>query len=91
MTRGKVTRIIDGDIFKLRGGKVIRLASVRAPELGIKGGAKARNDLESLIGGRTVSYDVVGKSYGRNVANVRVGGKSVNQTMRNKGYRNKGE
>jgi endonuclease YncB( thermonuclease family) len=64
---------------------------VRAPEIGSKGGAKARNDLEGLIGGKTISYDVVGKSYGRNVANVKIGGKSVNQGMRNKGYRNKGE
>jgi len=86
MAKGKVTKVIDGDTFKVQGGKAIRLANVRAPELGTKGGAKAKSELSGRIGGKTVSYDTVGKSYGRDVANVKVGGKSVNQTMRNKGY-----
>ena len=85
MAKGKVTRVIDGDTFKVQGGKAIRLANVRAPELGTKGGAKARNELSERIGGKTVSYNTVGKSYGRDVANVKVAGKSVNQSMRNKG------
>lgn len=91
MAKGKVTRVIDGDTFKVQGGKAIRLANVRAPELGTKGGAKARNDLKGCIGGKTISYNTVGKSYGRDVANVKVAGKSVNQTMRNKGYTSKGK
>ena len=91
MAKGKVTKVIDGDTFKIQGGKAIRLANVRAPELGTKGGAKARNELRESIGGRTVSYNTVGKSYGRDVANVKVAGKSVNQTMRNKGYTKKGK
>jgi len=91
MVRGKVARVIDGDTFKVRGGKAIRLANVRAPELGTKGGAKARNELSERITGKTVSYDAVGKSYGRDVANVKVAGKSVNQAMRNKGYTKKGK
>ena len=37
MTKGKVTRVIDGDTFKVQRGKAIRLAKVRAPELGTKG------------------------------------------------------
>ena len=37
MSKGKVTRVIDGDTFKVAGGKAIRLANVRAPELGTKG------------------------------------------------------
>ena len=91
MAKGKVTRVIDGDTFKVQGGKAIRLASVRAPELGTKGGAKARNELKERIGGKTVSYNTVGKSYGRDVANVKVACKSVNQAMRNKGYTKKGK
>jgi len=91
MAKAKVTRIIDGDTFKVQGGKAIRLANVRAPELGTTGGAKARNELNERIGGKTISYNTVGKSYGRDVANVKVAGKSVNQTMRNKGYTNKGK
>ena len=86
MAKGKVTQVIDGDTFKVQGGKVIRLANVSAPELGTKGGAKARNELKELIGGKTVLYNTVGKSYGRDVADVKVAGKSVNQVMRNKGY-----
>ena len=91
MVTGKVTKVIDGDTFKVKGGKPIRLANVRAPELGTKGGAKARNDLQKTIGGKTVNYTPVGKSYGRTVANVKIAGKSVNQVMRNKGYTKKGK
>ena len=91
MTKGKVTRVIDGDTFKVQEGKAIRLANVKAPELGTKGGAKARNELKTQIDGKTVTYKTVGKSYGRDVANVKVAGKSVNQTMRNKGYTKKGK
>lgn len=91
MPKGKVSRVIDGDTFKMRGGKAIRLARVNAPELGTKGGAKARNELRNVIGSKTVTYRTVAKSYGRDVANVKVAGKSVNQVMRNKGYRYKGK
>lgn len=91
MARGKVIRVIDGDTFKIQGGKAIRLAKVGAPELGTKGGAKARNELQGVIKGKTVIYNTVAKSYGRDVANVKVGGKSVNQIMRNKGYKHKGK
>lgn len=90
MGRAKVTKVIDGDTFKVRGGKSIRLANVRTPEMGTKGGAKARNELKTQIGGKTVNYKTVGKSYGREVANVRLGNKLVNQVMRNKGYTKKG-
>lgn len=91
MPKGKVTKVVDGDTFKVRGGKAIRLANVSAPEIGTRGGAKAKSDLQGLIGGKTVSYDPVGKSYGREVANVKIAGKSVNQVMRNKGNIDKGK
>lgn len=90
MVKGKVSKVIDGDTFKIQGGKSIRLSKVRAPELGTKGGAKARNDLSNMVEGKTVIYDEKGTSYGRIVANVKVAGKSVNQVMRNKGYIDKG-
>ena len=91
MAKVRVTKIIDGDTFKVRGGKIIRLANVRAPELGKRGAVKAKNELRTAIGNKTVSYKSVGKSYGRTVAQVKVAGKSVNQSMRSKGYRNKGK
>jgi len=91
MAQGKVTKVIDGDTFKVQGSKSIRLSNVRAPEIGTKGGAKARNELKTQVDGKMVSYKTVAKSYGREVANVKVGSKSVNQVMRNKGYTNKGK
>ena len=91
MAKAKVTKIIDGDTFKVTGGKAIRLANVRAPELGTRGAAKAKNALSKAIGNKTVYYKSVGKSYGRTVAQVKVAGKSVNRSMRNKGYTNKGK
>ncbi|MEA3306707.1 MAG: thermonuclease family protein [Elusimicrobiota bacterium] len=90
MVKRKVTQIIDGDTFKVTGGKAIRLAEVRAPEKGTRSGAQAKHDLRKLIEGKTVDYNTVGKSYGRDVAKVKVNKKSINQTMRNKGYKNKG-
>lgn len=90
MAKAKVTKVIDGDTFRVRGGKNIRLSNVRAPELGSRGGSKAKQELSGLISKKTVSYKTVGKSYGRVVANVRVSGKLVNQAMRNKGYTKKG-
>ena len=91
MSKGKVTKIIDGDTFKISGGKSVRLSNVRDPEIGTRGGAKAKAELSNTISGKTVTFNTVGKSYGRDVANVKVGGKSVNQVMRNKGYTNKGK
>lgn len=83
MPREKVTKIIDGDTFKVP-RKVIRLARVDVPELGRRGGTKAKNQLKSMIQGKTVFYEQVGKSYGRIVAKVKLKGKSINQAMRNK-------
>lgn len=83
MPKARVTKIIDGDTFKIP-RKVIRLANVYAPEMGTKGGSQAKADLKNIIKGKTISYKPVGKSYNRVVAQVKVGAKSVNQTMRNK-------
>ncbi|MBI4712493.1 MAG: thermonuclease family protein [Planctomycetes bacterium] len=83
MTQAKVTKVIDGDTFKIP-RKTIRLANVNAPELGTKSGTEAKNQLKDMIQGKTITYDTVGKSYGRDVAKVKLHGKSVNQSMRNK-------
>ncbi len=89
MAKGKVNKVLDGDTVQIQGGKVIRLANVWAPEIGKKGAAKAKNDLSNLVMGKMISYNTVAKSYGRDVAQVKVAGKSVNQVMRNKGNRKK--
>lgn len=83
MPKAKVTRVIDGDTFKIP-RKTIRLANVDAPEIGTKGGSQAKAALKDMIKNKTISYKPVGKSYNRVVAQVKLGGKSVNQAMRNK-------
>ena len=88
MTKAKVTKVIDGDTFKIKGGKYIRLAGVDTPEKGRRGYAAARDELRNLIEGKTISFTEVGKSYDRIVADdVKVGSKSVISTMKkhNKG------
>ena len=87
MPKVKVDKVRDGDTFQTERGKWIRLAGVDAPELRQPGGAKAKAELEKLIGDKSVNYDQVGTSYGSGVAKVRVGGKSVNEAMKRKGYK----
>lgn len=87
MPKGKVSQVRDGDTIKIAYGPWIRLANVNAPELRTKGGATAKQELGKLVSGKTVTYDEVGKSYGRLVANLKVGGKDVNAAMRRKGYK----
>jgi len=85
---GKVRRVVDGDTFQIKNGQLIRLASVKAPELGSRGGQAAKAALHSLLkAGNTVGIGVRGRSYGRPVANVTKGGKSVNKAMQRKGYK----
>jgi len=81
-----VTRVIDGDTFETSSRKrSIRLANVDAPEVGQNGGAKATRDLKALIAGESVSVETVARDkYGRSVANVKVGRRSVNKAMREK-------
>lgn len=83
MPKAKVTRVIDGDTLKTP-RRFIRLANVDAPELVSRGGTKAKNQLKDMVQGKTISYKPLGKSYGRVVAQVKLGSKSVNQVMRNK-------
>ncbi len=85
MTNELVTRVIDGDTFDTGSPEArIRLANVNAPELGSPGGQEAKWALARLIEGKrvriqTVAHDV----YRRRVANVWVGGQSVNAMMQN--------
>jgi len=78
-----VTRVIDGDTFLTKSRKhAVRLANVDAPEKGRKGGSKATQRLKSLIQGKKVEVNTVARdTYGRSVATVMVGRKSVNKAM----------
>ena len=80
----KVTRVIDGDTFKTASRKhAVRLAAVDAPEKGAQGATVAKRALEGLIKGKTVSVQTVARdTYGRSVAKVKVGRRSVNKAMR---------
>ncbi len=82
----RVTKVIDGDTFMTASRKnPIRLANVDAPEKGTRGGAAATNALKSMIQGETVSVDTVARDvYGRSVAKVKVGRKSVNKAVKDR-------
>jgi len=80
----KVTRVIDGDTFMTASRKKsVRLANVDAPERGERGYAKATRELRNMIKGQTVTIDTVARDkWGRAVARVKVGRKSVNNAMK---------
>ena len=77
----QVKRVIDGGTFETISGQRVRLEGVDAPETGKRGYAKATEKLASLVGDKNVAVNPVGVSYGRIVADVEVGGKSVNKSM----------
>ncbi|MHC4093271.1 MAG: thermonuclease family protein [Planctomycetota bacterium] len=85
----RVTKIIDGDTFETASRKnPVRLAGVEAPEKRQPGYGAAKKRLESLILDEEVLIDTKARDvYGRSVANVKVGRKSVNNAMRGSGKR----
>ena len=78
-----VSGVIDGDTFRTSSRKnPVRLANVNAPEKGRPGFSKAKNRLANLIQGDEVLIDTVARDrFGRSVARVYKGGKSVNKEM----------
>jgi endonuclease YncB( thermonuclease family) len=80
----RVTRILDGDTFETASRKnPVRLANVDTPEKGEPGYQAAKRDLQRLIAGEQVEIDTKARdAYGRSVANVKVGAKSVNRAMK---------
>jgi len=87
----KVKKVLDGDTFQLESGEYIRLAGVKAPEREQKEFDRAKEALKSLIEDKNVAIERVGTSYGRTVAEVKIKGKSVNLSMKRRGYINKGK
>ncbi|MBW2632143.1 MAG: thermonuclease family protein [Deltaproteobacteria bacterium] len=84
-----VTRVIDGDTFITDSRKnSVRLANINAPEKGSPGAAAATRALRDLIQGDEIIIDTVARDkYGRSVANVKIGNRSVNAAMKRKGYK----
>jgi endonuclease YncB( thermonuclease family) len=80
----KVTRVIDGDTFETnRRKKPVRLANVDTPEKREKGYQEAKKALKALIESEYVTVTKKAHDkYGRTVANVRKGRKSVNKHMK---------
>ena len=76
----KVTKVIDGYTFETVTGQEVRLLDVSVPDKG-KSGAEATEELRKLIDGKNVNINPVGVMYGRMVAKVAVGRRSVNNAM----------
>ena len=78
----KVKKVIDGDTFETASGKVIRLADVDTPERGKPNYNEATEALKAMIDKKTVFIKIGGIGYfGRPIAEVKVGRKSVNKEM----------
>ena len=77
--RAVVQEVTDGDTFST--SVRIRLARVEAPELGQPNGTVAKKKLESLILGKEVVYEPVGRSYDRIVAEVWQNGSNICDQM----------
>ncbi len=81
-------KVIDGDTFEGPRKQFFRLAEVDAPEKGERGYQKAKEILKKAIEGERVYVQTVGKSYGRDVARVRLPGekRTVNEKMKRAGF-----
>ncbi len=79
----KVTKVIDGDTFITDKRKnPVRLADVDTPEKRQPGYQDAKQELENLIAGQEVSIDTIARDkYGRSIAKVKVGTRSVNKSI----------
>lgn len=82
---GVVTRVKDGDTLVLRSNGrdyTIRLAEIDAPEKRQPGGLAARQQLEAICFGKTVTIDSQGADrYGRTIAHVSVGRVNISERM----------
>lgn len=83
---GRVRFVIDGDTFILTGGERIRIAGIDAPETQpgqakcpreIVTGKAATRRARTLLEGRQVVIERVGRSYRRTVARVRLDGRDL--------------
>ena len=82
----KVTKVIAGDTFMTDSREhAVRLANVDAPETGRPGAVVAKKKLEGLIADKEVLVQAIARDvYGRSIANVKVGRRSINEAMRSK-------
>ena len=85
----QVTEVIDGDTFLTTRRKIpVRLDGVDTPEKRQPGYQQAKKGLKKLIQDKEVTVDTVARDkFGRPVAKVKVGARSVNKAMQK--YRKK--
>jgi len=87
-TEVRLERVIDGDTFVTQRGEVIRLAGVDTPEKGEDGYLEATIKLRGHLLWEEITLDRRGvDKYGRTIACVYVGWKSIDQQMIRAGYR----
>lgn len=90
MTHGRVVRVIDGDTIDVRrrdgSEQRIRLFAVAAPERYERGGKESQVALYELAGGRTVTCNLVDRSYGREVGVCLAGNIDLNAEMIRSGH-----
>ena len=83
--KAAVTEVLDGDTLKIKAAgrtQTVRLSSVDAPEQGQPFDKVAQEELESLVGGKSVRVKIVGMDdCGVSLAQVLHGSKNVNCTM----------
>lgn len=83
---------VDGDSGYMN-GKPFRLAGVKAPEKHQYGGEKAHRSAAGMTGrtnGTANVKPIATDAYGRKVVEMRNRDGSINQRLRDKGYKNKG-
>lgn len=81
-----VASVHDGDTLKLSDGRTVRLQGIDAPELSQPYGKESRALLAKLTRKKKVLFLSHGKDrYGRTVAEIFVGKKSVNKSMVGRG------
>lgn len=85
MATAKVKKVIDGDTIAIKNATRIRIAGYDAPELGQYGGKAAKTRLTKMLKGKQIGISSeLGKSYGRSIRRVTVGGKPVDKLMQKK-------
>lgn len=77
-----VTRVIDGSTFETDAGIRVILDGVDAPEIDTPEAKEATDKLRSLIDGEDVATRILAVSFGRVIAEVKVGRFSVNKAMK---------
>lgn len=83
---GRVTWVTDGDTFRLASGERIRISCIDPAETQ-PGNAKCQAEIVrgkaatqrtiALLKNRTVTFERVGRSYGRTIARVRLDGRDL--------------